>query len=105
MKPIPLGAVRDLLMPGCRGFDGRNRDTDTYIQVESRQDCLLIKMHSRTSSLSRVVICVISREDLESNVYKAKFSPALNKMRELLFDDKQRRLATINLSEVRDEIS
>jgi hypothetical protein len=101
---ISLKAVCDLLMPGCRGFDGYNGDTETEIYVEPRTDSLLVNMHNR-SSPSRVAICVIDREDLESGVYKRKFMPALNKMRGLLFDDKQRRLATINLSEVSDEIS
>ena len=74
-KPINLAAVRDLLRPGLRSTFGDGgplhgvEPSLADIQIDYTNDRLLVKAGPVTG--------IISRADIQSGCYKAKFCPLL----------------------------
>jgi hypothetical protein len=80
-----LLAYRDLLLPGLRGPLRYPIEAD--IEIDYVYDALLVKARWQDVSRwedRRLVVGVISREDLSNQQWKSKFMPLLFRMREAL---------------------
>lgn len=78
-------AYRDLLLPGLRGPLRYPIEAD--IEIDYVYDALLVKARWQDVSRwedRRLVVGVISREDLSNQQWKSKFMPLLFRMREAL---------------------
>ena len=83
-KPLPLGAIRDLLLPCLYGERGQHPELDFDIKIDRTTSSLLIT--GRNTKTNKYLGFAITRGEIENKRYMKSFMPSLRNLSKLLLD-------------------